>query len=410
MRRHRGRWSRRNRLVALICACLTLAAIPATVMAAELVSGETLIISEPVEGDLYLLGSDILVDAPVAGDIIAAGARIQINKAVTGSVTLAAADITVRGSVGGSIMAAGANVTVSGNVGHALRAAASEVRITGAEITGDAVLAASIVHVDAGAAVRGELLLRTDQTAVDGLIVGGIRGRANTLRVGGTITGTIDVRVNTLRFVPGAVVTESIVYTSDHEMLVDGGTTLPEDVTRHTPSRPTTGQIIANSLLFALFRFAWALALGLLLLRLLPDVVNGVSETLRLAPARSMLWGLTILFGVPLAILIIAVTVIGIPVALLLLGTYIFALYASQIVVGLVIGRAIGANAWGALPAASANRRALALGLLLLAFVRSLPLPNWYGVVSFVTAALALGAIAIYFFRHRPDGGSPASV
>lgn len=299
-------------------------------------------------------------------------------------------------------MVAASTVTIAGEIGHAVRVAASEIDIRMSVITGDLVVAASQIRVDASSTVRGEILLRTSNALVDGRVVGGIRGRTGLLRVGSQIDGPIDIRVDTLRFAPGAIITKPVTYTSDHEMLVDGGTTITADVRRITPDHPSPGQVIANSLLFALFRFAWAFALGLLLLRTMPNVVVGVADTLRMAPGRSVGWGLLALVTTPLAAVVLAVTVVALPVAIVVLALYVFALYASQIVVGYLLGRAIAPRGWRDAVTPAMHRRILALGLAILAIVRSLPLSGWYGVVSFATAVIALGAIAIYFFRRRP--------
>jgi hypothetical protein len=144
------------------------------------------------------------------------------------------------------------------------------------------------------------------------------------------------------------------------------------------------------------------------LLRYIPDTVIGVSDTLRLAPARSLLWGLITLIGGPIAMLVIAVTVIGIPVALIMLALYVFALYASQVVVGMVVGTAVSRSRWHTVDGQPAYLRMLAAGLLIVVAIRSLPLEGWYPLASLATATIALGAIFVYFFRPRPDEGAAA--
>jgi hypothetical protein len=396
---------RRHAIIALLATLI--AAIPLVALAADVTTGDTIVISEPVNGDVYAFGSDILINAPVSGDVIAAGARVQINAPIGGSVNVTAADVRIGSTVGGSVMAAASTVSISADVGHAIRVAASELEITQSAVTGDVVVATSQIRIDAESEVGGELLLRTTTALIDGRVAEGIRGRSNLLRIGSQIDGPIDVRVETLRFTHGAVITEPVAYTSDHEMLVDGGTFITADIQRLTPDHPTVGEVVANSLLFALFRFAWAFALGLLLLRTMPSVVIGVADTLRLAPGRSVGWGLLSLVATPLAAVVLAVTVVALPIALVVLALYVFALYASQIVVGYLIGRALLPGAWRSAMTPSTQRRTLALGLAVLAIVRSLPLSGWYGVVSFATAVIALGAVTIYFFRERPVAETP---
>lgn len=389
----------RRRLVIL---ALVVALVPATAMAAEIITGDGIVITEPVNGDLYLLGSDVIIDAPVDGDVIAAAGRVVIHSSVSGSVHALAGEVIIDGDVGGSVMAAGGTTIVKGHIGHAVRVAATELDIQRATIDGDLVVAATRITLDDQSTVHGEILMRVADAELAGSIEGGIRGSARNLRVSGVIGAASDIRVNSLRFMPGAVVSEPFAYTSDHEMLVDGGTSITGAVTRTPPDHRTPGETIARSLLFALFRFGWALATGWLLLRVMPDAVIGISETLRLAPARSLLWGLLTLFAAPIAAFVVAITVIGIPIALIMLACYVFALYASQIVVGMVIGMAIGRSRWKNDDGSPAYLRMLAAGLAIIVLVRSIPLDGWYPVASVATATIALGAIIIFYFRPRP--------
>lgn len=399
--RHVRRLLSRRRYQAALVA-LVVALIPASVIAAEMLTGDEVIVAAPVSGDLYIIGSDVLIEAAVDGDVLAAGGRVQINGPVTGSVHVAAGDVIIHGDVGGSIMATGSTVIVTGQVGHALRAAASEVLITNASIDGDVVIASADLTLSSSSVVNGEIIMRVGTADLAGEMNGGLRGSASTLRIRGAINAPSDIRVNSLRFMDGAVVTQPFAYSSDHEMLVDGGTTITGHVTRTVPQHRSFGETIGRSLLFALFRFGWGLATGWLLLKYVPQTVIGVSETLRLAPGRSLLWGLLGLIGAPLVAIVAAVSVIGVPVAVIIMVLYVFALYCSQIVAGMAIGGVISRGRWQLPDGRPAHLRTLAAGLAIVALVRSIPLDGWYPLVALVTATIALGAIVVYFFRPRP--------
>lgn len=395
------RTQRRHLWIAAVA--LALSFLPVTVLAAEFATGDDVVITEPVDGDLYLFGSDVYINAPVSGDVIASAARVQINADVAGSVHLVTATAVIRGNVGGSVMIAAADVLLTGDVGHAIRVVASDINVESSRIRGDAILIVGRVHLSDGSTVGGDVVLRSRQATLEGDVGGRIRGRAQTLRIGGTVDDEIRVTVDTLRFVHGAIITHPVHYVSDNEMLVDGGTTITGEVTRTAPDHPTLAETIGNSLLFAVFRFGWAFVLGLALLRVAPQAVVGISDTLRLAPGRSVGWGLLTLLGMPLVVVILAVTVIAIPLALVALALYVFALYASQIPVGYVLGRAIARDRWQSRDQQTEQRRTLALGLAIICLVRSLPIDGWYPVVAFATAVIAFGAITIYVFRPLPD-------
>lgn len=389
--------SRRARVL-LVAALLAL--IPATAVAAELMSGDTVVVSSPVNDDLYLFGSDIRVDADVDGDIIAVGARVRVNGNVTGSVFATGADVFVHGNVGGSVMAAGANVIITGDVGHAIRAATSELTVEGSQVTGDIVAAAQTIRVDDSSIVGGDVRARAGDAHLSGDIGGSVRGSAGEWQIGGRVTGPIDIIAGTLRFVEGASITAPVTYTSDHEVLVDGGTTITASLSRTEPDHPTFAERMTTSLIWATFRYLWALALGLFLLRIAPIRLQEVSATLRARPLGSLGWGLLALLATPLVIIFLMITVVGLPVAIVVLAGYLLALYASQIIVGLVVGQAIAPSSWRAIDHPRTGRM-LALGLLLVVLVRSLPIDGWYSIVALLTAIVALGALVIHLFGRR---------
>ncbi|MGH9172710.1 MAG: hypothetical protein ACRD1H_00060, partial [Vicinamibacterales bacterium] len=334
-----GRPRRRSALLA----ALVVALVPLTAMAAEIATGDTIVISSPVNDDLYVFGNDIVIDSTVDGDVMAFGARVRIYGSVTGDVYAAAERVIVAADVGDSIVVAGNNVDVRGSVGHAVRAAANRLTVETATVDGDLIVAARSVRVDAASRVGGDLVIRAGTARINAPVGGEVRGSADLLRIGGAVDGRIDVRVDTLRFTEGADIAGPVEYTSDHEMLVDGGTTIPTDVTRVEPDHPTASERLQTTIVYTTFRYVWALVLALFLLRIMPGAVRGISDTLNDRPAGSFGWGLLAIILLPLAIAFLLVSVVGIPVALVVLAAFLLALYASQIVVGIVVGDLLAA-------------------------------------------------------------------
>jgi cytoskeletal protein CcmA (bactofilin family) len=395
-RRRRVRRVRGAQSVLLLA--LAIALIPLTAVAAEIASGDTVIVSTPVDDDLYVFGADVRVDATVTGDITAIGARVRVDGDVGGSVFAAGAHVIVNGDVGGSVMATAADVDVRGDVGHAIRAAANDLRIESSVVTGDVVAAGGAVQLDDDSRVGGDVVTRAGDVVLNGDVGGEIRGSSDELRIAGAVGGRIDVRVGRLSFAGGALVTQPVEYTSDHELRTEPGTSIGSDVRHIEPNNASIVETIEESLLWAIFRFAWAFALGLFLLWIAPDQLRDVCATLTARPLRSLAFGALALVGVPLAILLLLVTVVGIPVALLVLAAFVVALYASQIVVGLAIGQAITPARWRRGYRGGAATM-LAIGLAIVVVVRSLPIPSWYPVIALVTAAIALGALALSIVR-----------
>jgi hypothetical protein len=400
------RLCRQSRRRPLLLAAVVLALVPATAVAAEVTRGDTIIITSPVDDDLYAFGSDVIVDADVSGDITVMAARVRIFGDIGGSVYATAATVTIDGDVGGTIMTLSATVTVRGTVGHALRSIASEVRVDGGQLDGDLVAAASTVRADAQSRIGGDLWLRASDVRVDAEIGGRVRGGADEWRLGGAVDGPIDVRAGTLRFADGAVISRPVRYVSDYEVLIDGGTTVTAELTRVEPDHLSVAERAERTILFIVVRYFWALSLGLFLLRFAARQLTAASDALRDRPLGALWRGGLALVGVPIAILALLITVIGLPVALLVLAGFLFTLYASQIIVGVVVGRALTTVlARDRRPASL--RLSLVLGLLIVVVVRSLPIPSWYVFSSMLTAIAALGAIVLAVMQ-RPRGMTSA--
>ncbi|HET6782163.1 MAG TPA: hypothetical protein VFH67_08705, partial [bacterium] len=64
-------------------------------------------------------GSSVLVSEPVQDDLYAAGGTVEVTAAVEGDVTAAGGTVTLSGSVNGGVLAAGGTVRIGGQSGRA---------------------------------------------------------------------------------------------------------------------------------------------------------------------------------------------------------------------------------------------------------------------------------------------------
>jgi hypothetical protein len=109
--------------------------------------------------------------------------------------------------------------------------------------------------------------------------------------------------------------------------------------------------------------------------------------------------GVGILAGVPVAIIIAAITLIGLPAALMLLAVYLAAIYLAKIWVGAFLGRILlkrsGASTgdWWL---------GLLVGLLILTIVGFIPYLG--GLLRFGVVCLGLGALAAQLYRSLRTG------
>jgi cytoskeletal protein CcmA (bactofilin family) len=311
---------------------------------------------ETVDGDLYASGGQVRIDGTVDGDLIAMGGQVQIAGEVTGDALIASGSVDISGEVSGDARLGTGQATVSGSVGE------------------DQVVGSGQVTITSSGQVGEDFIFGAGQTTLDGRVEGDVLGSTGRYRKQGTIGGT-------------------------------------EDVTVGRDREPTASE----RLLDALQRFVAILAIGALLLWLLPRVIDGTAGTLRRRPWAS--FGVGILGMVGFVVLCVAILFVGVLIAvglgfiqlddlvgITIFGTataitiaafvfFIAVAFAAQAIMGLFLGR-VGTGA-------DPGRRwmALVLGVLLVAILISLPVVGgWLGLVI---ALFGLGALILEFWPRR---------
>jgi hypothetical protein len=109
---------------------------------------------------------------------------------------------------------------------------------------------------------------------------------------------------------------------------------------------------------------------------------------------RSLGLGVGVLAGVPIAIIVAAITLVAIPISLMLFAVYLAAIYLAKIWVGALLGRVL------LKPAGTTKRdwlRGLLVGLLILTIVGFIPYLG--GLIRLAVICLGLGAFAWQVYR-----------
>jgi hypothetical protein len=133
---------------------------------------------------------------------------------------------------------------------------------------------------------------------------------------------------------------------------------------------------------------ASAMLVGWLGLVLFPGFVQASTQSVG-SGWRSLGLGVAVLAGVPVAIVVTAITLVGIPLALMLFAAYLASIYLAKIWVGAFLGRIL-------LRPAGATKHDWLLGLLLGLSILTIVgfIPYLGGLVHFGMVCLGLGAFA----------------
>ena len=329
----------------------------------------------------------------VADDFYVAAGNVRVDGEVTGDLTVGAGTLNVVGPVGGSVSLTAGRAEIRGRIGRSVRAVGAIVAVYG-RVEGDVVAAGATLRLVEGASIGGDVvLLGGTVTAVDGATIGGdLRGTAAAVTVEGRVRGDVRVSTRQLRVTTGARIDGDLAYRGDAAPEIASGAVVGGTTGSLPPIGLSAGVgwlIWANA---ALPRLLLGLGVGVVAIMLLPHPTVGAADRLRRAPLGTALVGVGLALFLPLALVLLAITIVGLPVAIVGTAVYLLALYTSQVVVGLALGR-------GLLRFARADRgrgrnlAAMTLGVGLLFGLRLVPVPHAGAVVAALVAVVGLGAV-----------------
>jgi cytoskeletal protein CcmA (bactofilin family) len=307
------------------------------------------VVSMPIGDDLYLAGGKVVVSEPASGDLVAAGGSLIINGPVGADLQIAGGSLLVNAPVADDLRAAGGDLVLSSTVGGDLVVFGGDVTIpAGAVIEGDAVIGAGNLHL--GGTVRGDLLVQAGTMDITGTVMGSVKLYAtDRININGSIQGDIVFAGPTVNLGPAARFDKDVSYwREDGEM--NFGQVPVGGQTRFDPE--LKGKVDRYSAISAErhvdrgtkgFFFGTMLS-GILVIVLSVLLCKGIfrlaGEALHRSYWQSTGIGILTLILLPVAGLLISVTIIGIPV-----GLFLMAVFAFSIIFGLVI-TSMGFTAW----------------------------------------------------------------
>lgn len=337
----------------------------------------------PILVALIVLGSvpGTAIAAPVQG----VGGTVVVGQNQTvDSVQAVAGSVVIRGVVTGDVEVAAGSLVITGDVEGDVSGAAGSVDIRG-RVAGD-------VNVGTGSL-----------TIAEGAVVGGqLSAGVGSALLAGTVRGDASIGGGDIRLLPTATFGGDVRYDGD---LTDRGATIEGQLVRDRSLSGATfapGQAVWETF-FDIYGFLVTLVVGAVLLLVFPGGSRRLARGIEAKPLQRGLYGLIALIGIPILLVLVAITIIGIPIALM--GALLFALTAW---LGSVYGRyAVGE--WLLGYADIENRWvALLVGVAGVALVGLVPVLG--AIVKFVVLLLGLGALAAlgreYYRRRR--GTAPA--
>lgn len=337
--------------------------------------------NETVDDSLLATGGSVRVEGVVNGDLLAFSRTVEIRGTVKGDVISFARSIMVSGNVEGRIFTCSRSLDLEGQLGHSIYGWMQSLRVDNRGHVGEGIVVGADEVTLEGEVKRGANLYAgnadiSGSIGRDLTMAGGSLTLNSTARVGGNLKARVR-HLNEVHIADGATIA--------------GKRDIEVRVRKSRYTRPK----------FYFFQAVWlgsAMLVGWLALTLFPKFFQTCAQAVG-AGWRSFGLGLGVLAATPVAIIVVAITVVGLPLSLISLAAYLVSIYLTQILVGAFLGRIL-------LRPTGSTKHDWLLGLLVGLVILTIAghIPYLGGLVHLGVICLGLGAFAwqLYLTVRQP--------
>lgn len=347
--------------------------------------------------DLRLQEEEITIRAgeTVAESLVANAKTVRVDGVVEGDLAVLAERLVVRGEVRGNVYGVVRHLEVPGKVTGNLHALAETVRLDG-EVEGSMYSASERLTIAQGAKVGRDATHAAEGASVEGQVGRDLTAAAQWLEVRGEVGGSVQAWAERVALLDSARVAGDVDAVlggeEEEDVEIAPGAVVGGEVRsrRHEGLRDRWLDHYTHAAFYKWLgiRLVAAWVTGILLFGLVPRFYE-VELAGTGAFLRSLGVGVLAALATPLAVVLVALTVVGIPVALAGVALFVVSVYVSGILVASLLGLALTRPeemAWRSFGLA------LLVGLVILYVAVSIPFVG--PVVHGVVALAGLGILA----------------
>jgi hypothetical protein len=343
----------------------------------------TVAANETVDDTLLATGNTVRVEGVVNGDLLAFGQTVEVRGTVKGDVVTGAKRVVVTGTVEGRIYNFSQSLDLEGQLGHSLYGFAQSLRVDDRSHVGEGVVVAA-----GEVSLEGDVKRSVDIMGSGNADVSGSVGRDLTMFGGRSLTLTDTAKV-------GGNLSARVRELNDVH-IADGATIAGKrDIQLQVSQSPYSHP---RFYFHQAIWFASAMLVGWLGLVFFPGFFRATTQAVG-SGWTSLGLGIGVLAGAPVAMIVIAITLVGFPISLMLLVVYLTALYLAKIWVGAFLG-------WLLLKPVGGTKGDWVLGLLVGLSIITIVgyIPYLGGLVRLGVVCLGLGAFAAQLYRASRPG------
>ncbi len=342
----------------------------------------------PVHAFEVRQGSDITVpkDTVIKGSLLAAGNSVVIDGTINGDLYCAGQTIIVRGTVTGDVLCAGQTLDVGGTVGGNIRSIGQLLTIS-APVKRNVVVAGQTITVSPEAAVTGELMAAGQSIRLNNFIGGDVNAAAESIslgekaRIGGNFTYTSPTAASEAT---GAAITGKVSHIISKKLEQK-----PLTAKKLTPKvNPWPARAIGSMIFY--------LIVGAFVVLISREKTQRIVSQMLARPWFDGFVGFLTIIAAPIAIMMVAITLIGIPVAIILGIIFAFMIVVSRVYVAVIVGDKL-------LIALGRTKSGLYLqvlvGVIIIELLAAVPILGFF--VSSIATLWGLGGMVMNFGKRK---------
>lgn len=334
-----------------------------------------------------------IAPALAEGDVWVGGAETKLATPTAGNAQVGGAIVEVTAPVGGDLSAWGADVSLSAAVTGTARLYAARVHVA-ASIGRDLTVMTAVAELGPETQVEQATEINAARATVAGTFKGPLTIRAETVTFDGTVRGPAQITARTLTLGPKASFAGDLTVYSDAAPQISPSLVKGQLVIKSVRESPAMAGGQAGGWigrLSAAFMLAGVgLVTGLLFLWLGRGAVEDLIDNLVEHTGWSGLTGVGIVIVLPLAAILLAITLVGAPLAVFMLLALPLLMLLGLAIAGFGIGEFM-LNRAGEPRSTGARVLMLLLGLVVLALACLIP---WVGpFLGFLATLFGFGAL-----------------
>ncbi len=345
--------------------------------ASKFISKSSISISqdEVINEDLFLLGQNITIDGRVNGDLFFFAKDISINGEVSGDIIGMAQIFSINGIALDDVRVGGQFVNVNG------------------EIQKNATLSGQFISINKKSKIGGDLLIGGNEIKIEGLILGEVRAGGESISLAGEIGKFANLNAREILVSRSSIIKGDLRYRAKKAEIIEGAKI--EGKIEEIPLKEKARKSKWLSWKFYFWKFIFMVAgiiVGFVFIKLFPSLVFRVKMEITHI-WKSLGIGFALLICVPVASIILAITVLGIPISLILIALYLIFLYIGRIIFASFMGDKILKKESPIL--------SLIVGMFIFTVLFSLPFVGW--LLNLIALSIGLGAFGIgsyIFFKE----------